>query len=198
MTKIPIEDLYGSNCFSNTVMREKLPPNIYKEVVAVQNSEKELTLEVAEVVATAMRDWAIGKGATHYTHWFHPLTGLTAEKHISFISPSGDGRVIMEFSGKALIKGESDASSFPSGGLRATFEARGYTAWDLTSPAFLKQDKTGTTLCIPTAFISYKVCIFASDHSYAVDTDFWFDGDRHIMLQWCSKTFCNDRHFIYV
>ena len=151
-----IEDLYGSNCFSNAVMREKLPPNIYKEVVAVQNSEKELTLEVAEVVATAMRDWAIGKGATHYTHWFHPLTGLTAEKHISFISPSGDGRVIMEFSGKALIKGESDASSFPSGGLRATFEARGYTAWDLTSPAFLKQDKTGTTLCIPTAFISYN------------------------------------------
>ena len=155
-SKIPIEDLYGSNCFSNAVMREKLPPNIYKEIVAVQNSEKELTLEVAEVVATAMRDWAIGKGATHYTHWFHPLTGLTAEKHISFISPSDDGRVIMEFSGKALIKGESDASSFPSGGLRATFEARGYSAWDLTSPAFLKQDRTGATLCIPTAFISYN------------------------------------------
>ena len=157
VTRPPIiEELYGSNCFSNAVMREKLPPNIYKEVIAVQNSETELTLEVAEVVATAMRDWAIGKGATHYTHWFHPLSGLNAEKHISFISPSGDGRVIMEFSGKALIKGESDASSFPSGGLRATFEARGYTAWDLTSPAFLKQDKSGTTLCIPTAFISYN------------------------------------------
>jgi glutamine synthetase len=154
-TKTPVEELYGTNCFSNAVMREKLPKNIYKEVAAVQNGEKALTLEVAEVVAAAMRDWAIAKGASHYTHWFHPLTGLTAEKHDSFVSPTGDGRVIMEFSGKELIKGEPDASSFPSGGLRATFEARGYTAWDVTSPAFLKQDKTGTTLCIPTAFISY-------------------------------------------
>ena len=154
-TKTPVEELYGSNCFSNAVMREKLPKNIYREIVAVQNGEKALTLEVAEVVAAAMRDWAIAKGASHYTHWFHPLTGLTAEKHDSFVSPTGDGRVIMEFSGKELIKGEPDASSFPSGGLRATFEARGYTAWDVTSPAFLKQDKTGTTLCIPTAFISY-------------------------------------------
>jgi glutamine synthetase len=154
-TKTPVEELYGANCFSNAVMREKLPKNIYREVMAVQNGEKELTLEVAEVVAAAMRDWAIAKGASHYTHWFHPLTGLTAEKHDSFVSPTGDGRVIMEFSGKELIKGEPDASSFPSGGLRATFEARGYTAWDVTSPAFLKQDQTGTTLCIPTAFISY-------------------------------------------
>jgi glutamine synthetase len=136
-------------------MKERLPKNIYKEILAVQNGEKELTLEDAEVVAAVMRDWAISKGASHYTHWFHPLTGLTAEKHDSFISPTGDGRVIMEFSGKELIKGEPDASSFPSGGLRATFEARGYTAWDVTSPAFLKQDRTGTTLCIPTAFISY-------------------------------------------
>jgi glutamine synthetase len=154
-TRTPVAALYGSNSFSNAVMREKLPKNIYKEIAAVQNGEKELTLEVAEVVAAAMRDWAIEKGASHYTHWFHPLTGLTAEKHDSFIAPSGDGKVIMEFSGKELIKGEPDASSFPSGGLRATFEARGYTAWDVTSPAFLKQDKTGTTLCIPTAFISY-------------------------------------------
>ncbi|MDR0555363.1 MAG: glutamine synthetase III [Treponema sp.] len=154
-TQTPVADLYGSNCFSNAVMRERLPKNIYKEIVAVQNGEKELTLEVAEVVAAAMRDWALAKGASHYTHWFHPLTGLTAEKHDSFIAPAGDGRVLMEFSGKELIKGEPDASSFPSGGLRATFEARGYTAWDVTSPAFLKQDKTGTTLCIPTAFISY-------------------------------------------
>ena len=154
-TKTPVAELYGSNCFSNAVMRERLPKNIYKEIVAVQNEEKELTLEVAQVVATAMRDWAIAKGASHYTHWFHPLTGLTAEKHDSFIAPIADGRVIMEFSGKELIKGEPDASSFPSGGLRATFEARGYTAWDVTSPAFLKQDATGTTLCIPTAFISY-------------------------------------------
>jgi glutamine synthetase len=154
-TRTPVVELYGSNSFSNALMREKLPKNIYREIVAVQNSEKELTLEVAEVVAAAMRDWAIERGASHYTHWFHPLTGLTAEKHDSFISPTGDGRIIMEFSGKELIKGEPDASSFPSGGLRATFEARGYTAWDVTSPAFLKQDKTGTTLCIPTAFISY-------------------------------------------
>ncbi|MDR0624063.1 MAG: glutamine synthetase III, partial [Treponema sp.] len=154
-TKTPVAEVYGSNSFSNAVMRERLPKNIYKEVVAVQNGEKELTLEVAEVVAASMRDWAISKGASHYTHWFHPLTGLTAEKHDSFIAPTGDGRVIMEFSGKELVKGEPDASSFPSGGLRATFEARGYTAWDVTSPAFLKQDPTGTTLCIPTAFISY-------------------------------------------
>ncbi|MDR3337631.1 MAG: glutamine synthetase III [Treponema sp.] len=154
-TKTPIAELYGSNSFSNAMMRERLPKSIYKEIVAVQNGEKELTLEVAEVVAVAMRDWAIEKGASHYTHWFHPLTGLTAEKHDAFISPTGDGKVLMEFSGKELIKGEPDASSFPSGGLRATFEARGYTAWDVTSPAFLKQDKTGTTLCIPTAFISY-------------------------------------------
>ncbi|MDR1866654.1 MAG: glutamine synthetase III [Treponema sp.] len=154
-TKIPITELFGSNCFSNAVMYKRLPKNIYKAIVAVQNEEQELTLEVAEVVAAAMRDWAISKGASHYTHWFHPLTGLTAEKHDAFIAPTSDGQIIMEFSGKELIKGEPDASSFPSGGLRATFEARGYTAWDVTSPAFLKQDATGTTLCIPTAFISY-------------------------------------------
>jgi glutamine synthetase len=154
-TKTPVAELFGSNCFSNAVMKERLPKNIYKEILAVQAGEKELTLAVAEVVAAVMRDWAISRGASHYTHWFQPLTGLTAEKHDSFISPTGDGKVIMEFSGKELVKGEPDASSFPSGGLRATFEARGYTAWDATSPAFLKQDPTGTTLCIPTAFISY-------------------------------------------
>ncbi|MDR2417779.1 MAG: glutamine synthetase III [Treponema sp.] len=154
-TKTPVADFYGINSFSNSVMRERLPKNIYREIRAVQGGEKELSLEVAEVVAAAMREWAISKGASHYTHWFHPLTGLTAEKHDSFIAPTGDGKVIMEFSGKELVKGEPDASSFPSGGLRATFEARGYTAWDVTSPAFLKQDPTGTTLCIPTAFISY-------------------------------------------
>ncbi|MEM5948337.1 glutamine synthetase III [Spirochaetia bacterium 38H-sp] len=154
-TETSVQSIYGSNCFSDSVMRERLPKNIYKEIQAVKAGEKELSLEVAEVVAAAMRDWAIEKGATHYTHWFHPLTGLTAEKHDSFISPTNDGKVLMEFSGKELIKGEPDASSFPSGGLRATFEARGYTAWDVTSPAFLKQDPTGTTLCIPTAFFSY-------------------------------------------
>lgn len=154
-SETPVTGLYGINSFSNAVMRERLPKNIFKELLEVQAGEKELSLEVAEVVASAMKDWALEKGATHYTHWFHPLTGLTAEKHDSFISPTSDGRILMEFSGKELIKGEPDASSFPSGGLRATFEARGYTAWDSTSPAFLKQDPTGTTLCIPTAFISY-------------------------------------------
>lgn len=154
-TKTPVTELYGSNSFSNAVMRERLPKNVYKELQDVQAGKQELTIEIAEVVAGAMKDWALEKGATHFTHWFQPLTGLTAEKHDSFIAPTADGKLLMEFSGKELIKGEPDASSFPSGGLRATFEARGYTAWDTTSPAFLKQDPTGTTLCIPTAFVGY-------------------------------------------
>jgi glutamine synthetase len=151
----PVTEVYGCNSFSNAVMKEWLPKSTFNELLAVQAGEKELPLDVANIVASAMKAWAIQKGATHFTHWFHPLTGLTAEKHDSFIAPTGDGKVVMEFSGKELIKGEPDASSFPSGGLRATFEARGYTAWDVTSPAFLKQDPTGTTLCIPTAFFSY-------------------------------------------
>lgn len=150
-----LTEIFGMNCFNDKVMRERLPKNIYKEVKKVQNGDKELTIEVADVIANAMKDWAIERGATHYTHWFQPLTGLTAEKHDSFINPTADGGVIMEFSGKELIKGEPDASSFPNGGLRATFEARGYTAWDVTSPAFLKEDNTGVTLYIPTAFVSY-------------------------------------------
>jgi len=154
-TTVSVDEIYGSHSFNDKTMREWLPKSIYKEVKAVQNGEQELTLEVAEVVASAMKDWATQKGATHYTHWFQPLTGLTAEKHDSFISPVGDGTVIMEFSGKELIQGEPDASSFPSGGLRATFEARGYTAWDTTSPAFLKEQGGDLTLCIPTAFVSY-------------------------------------------
>ncbi len=154
-TKTPVTELYGSNSFSNAVMRERLPKNVYKELQDVQAGKQELTIEIAEVVAGAMKDWALEKGTTHFTHWFQPLTGLTAEKHDSFIAPTADGKLLMEFSGKELIKGEPDASSFPSGGLRATFEARGYTAWDTTSPAFLKQDPTGTTLCIPTAFVGY-------------------------------------------
>jgi glutamine synthetase len=124
----PVTSVYGSNIFSNAVMRERLPKNVYKELQSVQSGEKELTLDVAEVVANAMKDWALEKGATHYTHWFHPLTGLTAEKHDSFISPTSMVACSWNFSGKELIKGEPDASSFPSGGLRATFEARGYTA----------------------------------------------------------------------
>jgi glutamine synthetase len=154
-TKTPVTEIYGMHSFSDAVMRERLPKNVYRAVKSVQEGKAELTADVADVVAMAMKDWAIEKGASHYTHWFQPLTGLTAEKHDSFISPTKDGRVIMEFSGKELIKGEPDASSFPSGGLRSTFEARGYTAWDVTSPAFLKEDITGVTLYIPTAFISF-------------------------------------------
>ncbi len=147
---------YGEYRFCDRIMRERLPASVYEEIKKVQAGKKELTLDVAETVAGAMKDWAIEYGATHYTHWFQPLTGRTAEKHDAFIRPLGDGSVLMEFSGRELIKGESDASSFPSGGLRATFEARGYTAWDTTSPAFLKEDPQGVTLYIPTAFISYN------------------------------------------
>jgi len=154
-SEISLEDIYGEYCFSESLMRQKLPRLLFEEFKKVQSGEKELSLDVAEVIAGAIKDWAIEKGATHYTHWFQPLTGLTAEKHDSFISPAPDGTVRMEFSGKELIKGEPDASSFPNGGLRSTFEARGYTAWDTTSPAFLKQDKSGLTLTIPTAFVSY-------------------------------------------
>ena len=150
-----LAEVYGANCFSNAVMRERLPKSIFSELLKVQTGRRELTLDIAEVVASAMRDWALERGATHFTHWFHPLSGISAEKHDSFISPTGDGRVLIEFSGKELVKGEPDASSFPSGGLRATFEARGYTAWDVTSPAFLKTSAGRSTLCIPTAFVSY-------------------------------------------
>ena len=151
-----VEEIFGSRVFTFGKMKEKLPRSVYKEVRRVMDQGGELSLEVADVVAKVMKDWAVENGATHYTHWFQPLTGITAEKHDAFVThPDEDGRMIMEFSGRELIKGEPDASSFPSGGLRATFEARGYTAWDFTSPAFLKEDATGVILCIPTAFCSY-------------------------------------------
>jgi glutamine synthetase len=146
-----IPEIFGENVFNNEVMRTKLPKDIYKSLKKTIDMGTALDSNVAQIVANAMKDWAIEKGATHFTHWFQPMTGITAEKHDSFISPVGDGKIIMEFSGKELIQGEPDASSFPSGGLRATFEARGYTAWDPTSPAFIKDG----TLCIPTAFCSY-------------------------------------------
>ena len=153
---INIEEIFGEDVFNDKAMREKLPKKIYEELKKTMLEGGEISSVVADSVAHAMKEWAIEKGATHYTHWFQPLTGVTAEKHDSFISaPKPDGRVIMEFSGKELIKGEPDASSFPSGGLRATFEARGYTAWDCTSPAFVRHDAAGATLCIPTAFCSY-------------------------------------------
>ena len=151
-----VEEIFASKVFTFGKMKEKLPKSVYKEIMRVMEHGGELSLSVADVIAKSMKDWAVENGATHYTHWFQPLTGITAEKHDAFVThPDEDGKMIMEFSGKELIKGEPDASSFPSGGLRATFEARGYTAWDITSPAFLKEDATGVILCIPTAFCSY-------------------------------------------
>ncbi len=151
-----VEEIFAKNVFTVGKMRHRLPKGVFKEVKKAMDEGKELSLETADVVAKAMKDWAVENGATHYTHWFQPLTGITAEKHDSFVAhPDEEGKTIMEFSGKELIKGEPDASSFPSGGLRSTFEARGYTAWDMTSPAFLKEAGTGVILCIPTAFCSY-------------------------------------------
>ena len=146
-----VTEIFGSKVFNASVMKERLPEETYDMMQKAIKNNKRLDIDVANVVASSMKEWAIENGATHYTHWFQPMTGVTAEKHDSFISPSGDSSVIMEFSGKELVQGESDASSFPSGGLRATFEARGYTAWDPTSYAFIKDN----TLCIPTAFCSY-------------------------------------------
>ncbi len=152
-----VEEIFASRVFTLAKMKERLPKNVFKEVKKVMDQGGELSPAAADVVAKAMKDWAVEHGATHYTHWFQPLTGITAEKHDAFVAhPDDEGRMLLEFSGKELIKGEPDASSFPSGGLRATFEARGYTAWDITSPAFLKEDATGVILCIPTAFCSYK------------------------------------------
>jgi glutamine synthetase len=148
---VNVSELFGSNVFNDAVMKERLPKPVYTALKKTIRDGEALDISVANSVAHAMKEWAIEKGCTHYTHWFQPLTGITAEKHDSFITPQGDGQVIMSFSGKELIKGEPDASSFPSGGIRATFEARGYTAWDPTSYAFAKDG----TLYIPTAFCSY-------------------------------------------
>ena len=146
-----VTDIFSSMVFDDATMEARLPKETYKALQRTIKQGKHLDPNVATVVANAMKDWAIEKGATHFTHWFQPMTGVTAEKHDSFISPKPGGKVIMEFSGKELIQGEPDASSFPSGGLRATFEARGYTAWDATSYAFIKDG----VLCIPTVFLSY-------------------------------------------
>ena len=154
--KINVAEIFGSNVFNDSVMKARLPKAIYKDLKKTIEEGTELNPAIADVVANEMKEWAIEKGATHYTHWFQPMTGVTAEKHDAFINPTDDGKVLLEFSGKELIKGEPDASSFPSGGLRATFEARGYTAWDCTSPAFIKETPSATILCIPTAFCSYK------------------------------------------
>ena len=154
--KTDVKKIFGSNVFNDAVMKERLPKTAYKKMKATIDAGAELDPEVADIVAHEMKEWALEKGATHYTHWFQPLTGITAEKHDAFIDPQSDGTTLLRFSGKELIKGEPDASSFPSGGLRATFEARGYTAWDCTSPAFIKETPHSTILCIPTAFCSYK------------------------------------------
>ncbi len=154
--KIDVKELFGCDVFNDAVMQDRLPKKIYKELKETIEEGKELSLEVADVVAHEMKEWAIEKGATHFCHWFLPMTGVTAEKHDAFITaPTEEGKVLLAFSGKELIKGEPDASSFPSGGLRATFEARGYTTWDCTSPAYVRHDAAGGVLCIPTAFCSY-------------------------------------------
>ena len=151
----PTSEIFGANVFGDAAMKDRLPKSVYKAMQATIKQGKPLDPGIADAVALAMKDWAIEKGATHYAHVFYPLTGITAEKHDSFLSPTGDGHAMAEFSGKELIQGEPDASSFPSGGLRATFEARGYTAWDPTSPAYILDNPNGTTLCIPTAFCSW-------------------------------------------
>ena len=150
-----ITEIFASNVFSRTVMQERLPKKVYAELVDVMDNGGNISMATADIVATARKDWAVEKGATHYAHWFQPLTGITAEKHDSFLTPPQDSRTLLQFTGKQLIMGEPDASSFPSGGLRATHYARGYTAWDMTSPAFVKEMSCGTVLCIPTIFVSY-------------------------------------------
>lgn len=150
-----IDELFGQDVFSERVMKERLPKDVFKRLMGTIKAGERMDADLADVVASAMKDWAIERGAMHYTHWFQPLTGLTAEKHDSFISPDGQGTAMLQFSGSALVQGEPDASSFPSGGLRATFEARGYTAWDPTSPVFLNRSGSNVTLCIPTAFVSW-------------------------------------------
>ena len=152
---VPVSQYFGEDTFNHKTMKEKLPKDTFKKLMDAINEDKTLDEETANVVAHAMKEWALEKGATHFAHWFQPMTGITAEKHDAFADPAGPGAVIERFSGKQLIQGEPDASSFPSGGIRATFEARGYTAWDMSSPAFIKRNGISTTLCIPTAFISY-------------------------------------------
>ena len=176
--KINVVELFGSNVFNDKIMQERLPKKVYKELHKTIDEGKELDPITAEVVAGAMKDWAVEKGATHYTHWFQPLTGFTAEKHDAFITaPHADGTVSMDFSGKELIKGEPDASSFPSGGLRATFEARGYTAWDCTSPAFVRKT------------VQVRFCVYRQ-HSVPIQEKHWIR--RHRCFAPCRH--CRHRH----
>ena len=170
---INVKEIFGCDVFNDSVMQDRLPKKVYRELKKTIEEGKELSMEIADVVAHEMKEWAIEKGATHYCHWFQPLTGVTAEKHDAFVTaPREDGKVLLSFSGKELIKGEPDASSFPSGGLRATFEARGYTTWDCTSPAFVRHDAAGGILCIPTAFCSYTGEALEQEY-FLVDKEKW-------------------------
>src|SRR5580692_6505611 len=156
-TQTPLAEIFGSNVFNRQTMRKLLPKAVYKALIRCMDFGEALDPSMADIVANAMKDWAVARGATHFTHWFMPMTGLTAEKHDSFLTPGGeDGLALLEFSGKTLIQGEPDASSFPSGGIRSTFEARGYTGWDPTSPAFIVENTHGKTLCIPSVFLSWS------------------------------------------
>ncbi len=190
MAKVP--EIFGSMVFNDQKMQERLPKSTYKALKkTIQNGEP-LDLSVANVVAAAMKDWAVEMGCTHYTHWFQPMTGITAEKHDSFIAPNGEGQVIMEFSGKELVKGEPDASSFPSGGIRATFEARGYTTWDPTSYAFVKDG----TLYIPTAFCSYTGEVLDKKTSSSFNGENKYRGCKDSSSSWqrkCYKSYNNSR-----
>jgi len=151
----PLGDLFGRNVFSRSVMKARLPKTVFKSLMQTIDEGARLDPTIADVVASAMKDWAVENGASHYAHVFYPLTGLTAEKHDSFLEPDGSGASFAEFAGKTLLQGEPDASSFPNGGLRGTFEARGYTGWDVTSPAYILENPNGNTLCIPTVFVSW-------------------------------------------
>ena len=201
-------EIFGLNVFSSTVMRQRLPKAVYKSVMATIEHSAPLDPLVADAVASAMKDWAMEKGATHYAHVFYPLTGLTAEKHDSFLEPVGDGSAIAEFAGKTLVQGEPDASSFPSGGLRNTFEARGYTGWDVTSPAYVLENPNGNTLCIPTVFVSmtgealdHKTPLLRSQQAMAEQAErvlrlFGHEPDR--VVSYCGaeqEYFLIDRHF---
>src|SRR5580692_7406528 len=153
-TQTPLAEIFGSNVFNRQTMRKLLPKAVYKALIRCMDYGEALDPSMADIVANAMKDWAVSHGATHFTHWFMPMTGLTAEKHDSFLTPSAEGGVL-EFPGKLLVQGEPDASSFPSGGIRSTFEARGYTGWDPTSPAYIRETPNGATLVIPTVFVSW-------------------------------------------
>ena len=175
---VNVTELFGCDVFNDAVMEERLPKKVYKELKKTIEEGKELSLEVADVVAHEMKEWAIEKGATHYSHWFQPLTGVTAEKHDAFITaPMDNGKVLMSFSGKELIKGEPDASSFPSGGLRATCEARGYTAWDCTSYAFVRHDAAGATLCIDCLHGTKQRCLLIQCFTF-IRTECCWDTKR--------------------